>query len=113
MFSQVTSSIFATPVWSVGKEPELVETNNHTLIEITGEEDVDEAQRVSLDLARQAALDESVAERAALIASEAAANILRHAGEGQMLMRVTWETAPVVEIIALDHGPGLAPAGAA
>src|SRR5262245_31981656 len=108
MFSQVTSSIYAAPVWSVGKEPARVETNNHRLIEITGEADAVEAQRVSLDLARLAELDESVAERAAFIASEAAANILKHAGEGRMLMRVTKETARVVEIIALDHGPGIA-----
>jgi len=116
MLSQATSSTYAAPVWRAGKEPApsaLVEMSNHSLIDIAGAAGADEARRVSLDLARQAAFDDSVAERAALIASEAAANILKHAGRGQMLVRVIGETSPVVEILALDRGPGIAHLSAA
>jgi len=116
MLSQVTSSTYAAPVRRAGKEmasPELAEMNNHSLIEITEAGDAEEARRVSFDLAKQAAFDDSVAERAALIASEAAANILRYAGGGQMMARVIGKTEPVVEIIALDSGPGIAHLSAA
>src|SRR5262249_26612533 len=113
MLSQVTSSTYASPVRRVGKGPAAVEMNNHLLIEIAGTAGADEARRVSFDLARQAAFDDSVAERAALIATEAAANILRHAGAGQIFARVVGETEPAVEIIALDRGPGIAHLSAA
>jgi anti-sigma regulatory factor (Ser/Thr protein kinase) len=83
------------------------------VIEIGGTAGADEARRVSFDLARQAAFDDSVAERAALIATEAAANILTHAGAGRMLARVVGESEPAVEIIALDCGPGIAHLSAA
>ncbi|MGH9767538.1 MAG: SpoIIE family protein phosphatase [Blastocatellia bacterium] len=116
MPSQVRSSKQAAPVRRVGKGPAptgVVETKNHLLIEIAEWADADEAQRACFDLARSSALDSSVAERAAFIASEAAVNILKHAGEGRQLLRVMWEAAPVVEIIALDRGPGITHLGAA
>ena len=107
MLSQVRSSTYASPVRRVETGPAAVKMNNHVLIEITGTAGADEAGRVSFDLARQAAFDDGVAERAALIATEAAANILKHAGAGQVLARVIGETEPAVEIIALDRGPGI------
>jgi anti-sigma regulatory factor (Ser/Thr protein kinase) len=97
----------------MGKEPAQAETNNHLAIEIAGPADVEEAQRAGLELAGRAALDAGVAERAALIVTEAATNILRHAGEGRLLMRATWETFPSVEIVAVDRGPGIGPLSAA
>ncbi|HKQ79992.1 MAG TPA: SpoIIE family protein phosphatase [Blastocatellia bacterium] len=113
MLSQVTSSTSASPVRRIETGSSAVEMNNHVLIEIIGTADVDEARRVGVDLARKAAFDDSVAERAALIGAEAAANILRHAGAGQILARVIGETEPAVEIIALDQGPGIAHLSAA
>lgn len=113
MFTQVTSSVYAPPVRRVGTQPAPEETNNHLLIEIVRPEDVDEAQIVSFDLARQASLGDGEVERAALIIAEAAANILKHAGEGKILIRVTRrESKPALEIIALDRGPGIAHLGA-
>jgi anti-sigma regulatory factor (Ser/Thr protein kinase) len=113
MLSQVRSSTYASPVQRVETLPAAVVMNNHVLIEITGTTGVDEARRVSFELARQAAFDDSVAERAALIATEAATNILLHAGEGRLLARVIGETESAVEIIALDRGPGIAHLSAA
>src|SRR5262249_34849864 len=107
MIPQVTSSTYASPARRLGTGTATVETNNHVLIEITGPAGADEARRVSIELARQAAFDDGVAERAALIATEAAANILRYAGSGQLLARVVSEAEPAVEIIALDRGPGI------
>jgi anti-sigma regulatory factor (Ser/Thr protein kinase) len=97
----------------IGKSASQVETASHVVIEITDLADINEAQSVSIDLARLVAVDDSVAERAAFIASEAAANILRHAGAGRLLMRVTREASPAVEIIATDRGPGIAHLSAA
>ncbi|MGE0130788.1 MAG: SpoIIE family protein phosphatase [Blastocatellales bacterium] len=91
-----------------------METKTHSLIEIAKPADADEALLVSFDLARQASLGDGEAERAALIIAEAAANILKHAGEGQMLIRAMQrEAKPALEIIALDRGPGIAHLGAA
>src|SRR5262249_56944591 len=49
----------------------------------------------------------------ALMATEAAANMLRQAGAGRILARVVGETESAVELIALDRGPGIAHLSAA
>jgi anti-sigma regulatory factor (Ser/Thr protein kinase) len=113
MLSRFTSSIYAPPIRRVQNETAWAETNNYLLIEIAGEADADEALRAGANLTLQASLDDSVAERVALVVSEAMANILKHAGQGRMLMRVIEEPASGVEIIALDRGPGITHLGAA
>ena len=47
-------------------------------------------------------------ERVGLVADEMAGNILRHAGSGDVILRMTGETGGgCVEILALDKGPGI------
>jgi anti-sigma regulatory factor (Ser/Thr protein kinase) len=66
-----------------------------------------EVRRMAGRIASVAGLSESEAGAAALIATEAATNILKHAGRGEVLLREV--IAPSgVEILALDHGPGMA-----
>jgi anti-sigma regulatory factor (Ser/Thr protein kinase) len=64
-----------------------------------------------LQLATSVALAENEAGAAALVAMEAATNILNHAGRGEILLRAM-EDASGVEILALDKGPGMADVGA-
>jgi anti-sigma regulatory factor (Ser/Thr protein kinase) len=65
------------------------------------------ARREALAEARAAGLPPEQAERVALVCTEMASNILRHAGgAGQVVIRRLSE-APGVELLALDRGPGL------
>ncbi|UUU19443.1 ATP-binding SpoIIE family protein phosphatase [Streptomyces sp. DSM 40750] len=65
--------------------------------------------------AARAGLDESRAAGAALVATELATNLLKHAGGGLMLLDVMARPAPdradgaasLVQIMAIDHGPGM------
>lgn len=59
------------------------------------------------DYARQARLSEVEAGNAAIVATEAATNMLKHAGGGQLLMRALGEPAGGVEILAVDAGRGM------
>jgi anti-sigma regulatory factor (Ser/Thr protein kinase) len=54
------------------------------------------------------AFDETRAGRGSLVLTEAATNILKHAGEGVLLIRsIACGTERGVEVIALDKGPGI------
>ncbi|MFV0137716.1 SpoIIE family protein phosphatase [Streptomyces sp. HMX87] len=63
-----------------------------------------------------AELDEPRTAAAALVATELATNLLKHAGGGQILIDVVtppvltdaWDGARMVQITAVDHGPGIA-----
>ncbi|WP_037857581.1 SpoIIE family protein phosphatase [Streptomyces sp. NRRL S-340] len=55
---------------------------------------------------------------AALVATELATNLLRHAGGGRMVINLVdrarpHERTPAVQLTALDHGPGIGDVGAA
>ncbi|CAL9339103.1 SpoIIE family protein phosphatase [Streptomyces sp. enrichment culture] len=70
----------------------------------------------------RAGLDESRTAGAALVATELATNLLKHAGGGRVLLETTGPPVPVhsgeravttVQIMAVDHGPGIADVAAA
>src|SRR5437660_2094175 len=80
-----------------------------TSIRVDGADQVGSARRAALSLAEELGFDESLAGRAALVATECAANIWKHAQSGEILLsRAGTEAAPLVEILALDKGPGMA-----
>ncbi|PWI45091.1 ATP-binding SpoIIE family protein phosphatase [Streptomyces sp. ICBB 8177] len=63
--------------------------------------------------AAAAALGEARTASAALVATELATNVLKHGGGGQVLIEVVPHTqsggpADTIQILALDHGPGIA-----
>ena len=67
------------------------------------------ARRAGNNLAAMLGLNETVAGKAALVITEAATNILKHAGRGDILLRGLAEgTARGIEILAIDKGPGFA-----
>ena len=65
--------------------------------------------------AARAGLDEGRAAGCALVATELATNLLKHAGGGLILLDVVSRpaperadgAAPMVQIVAIDHGPGM------
>lgn len=66
------------------------------------------ARRAGNELARKLGFDEVRTGQVALVITEAATNIVKHAGEGEILLRVRHAAGCAgVEIVALDRGPGI------
>jgi len=82
----------------------------HRSFEIGDASGVAFARRGASEAARIAALSETDAGRLAIVLTEAATNILKHAGHGELLVRAL---DGAVELIALDGGPGMTDVGAA
>lgn len=71
--------------------------------------DVAAARRAGLQLAGALGFDETRAGQLALIITEAATNIVKHAGHGMLhIGRAQSGAAPGVDVLALDSGPGIA-----
>lgn len=69
---------------------------------------VGEARRAAVALAAACGLDENVRGRVAIVATEAATNVVRHGRGGSLLMRrLDEETRPGIELLAIDAGPGM------
>ncbi|MFI2642159.1 SpoIIE family protein phosphatase [Streptomyces sp. NPDC018610] len=80
-----------------------------------------DARVAAEDAAATAGLDERRADAAALVASELATNLLKHTRGGRILVEVVpppvaregGQRGPVVQILAVDDGPGMADVSAA
>lgn len=69
---------------------------------------VGEARRVAMRLAETARCTEEQINRAGLIATEAATNLVKHAKQGELLIRaIDSGDHAGVEIISVDRGPGM------
>lgn len=67
------------------------------------------ARRAGNELARKIGFDEVRTGQVALVITEAGTNIVKHAREGEILLRVRHSDGCCgVEIVALDRGPGMA-----
>lgn len=66
-----------------------------------------EARRVATIIARESGLDDSEAGKVALVVTEAATNLVKHGGGGEILVGSAGSDAGV-EVLALDQGPGIA-----
>ncbi|WP_066374591.1 ATP-binding protein [Herbidospora mongoliensis] len=75
-------------------------------IDVTEESAVGAVRRAVVDRARAAGLPEPRIAEAAIVASELAANVQRHAGSGRIFVR---RGIGYVEIVAIDSGPGFEP----
>ena len=82
--------------------------NSHVAIVITDESAIGEARRTAGNLAAGTKLSSADAGRAAVVASELATNLLRHArpAGGKILIAAVGDNA--IEITSLDNGPGMA-----
>nr|WP_315220737.1 ATP-binding SpoIIE family protein phosphatase [uncultured Duganella sp.] len=76
--------------------------------------DIASARRCGQRLAQDAGFDDVRSGQVAIVISEAATNILKHAGEGRIALLPVFsgETAGI-EVLALDKGPGIANLGQA
>jgi anti-sigma regulatory factor (Ser/Thr protein kinase) len=80
-----------------------------TLVRVSEESQVGEARRAVAALSARLGLEDKASGAAALVTTEAATNLVKHAGGGEILLRAIEEG---VEVVALDRGPGMADVGA-
>lgn len=67
-----------------------------------------EARRRALELASRLGFEQVEAGSVGLVVTEAAKNLLKHAGGGDLIVRgVEHDGVPVLEMLALDRGPGI------
>jgi anti-sigma regulatory factor (Ser/Thr protein kinase) len=77
-------------------------------IALSDESGIGECRRNARQLAEAYDFDEVSAGRIGIIATEMAANIVRHAGRGEILLQVLDDGAtPELEVLAIDQGPGM------
>lgn len=75
---------------------------------------IGEARRMAARLAGTLGFSERAAGALALVVTEAATNIVKHAGRGELIFRAVQRGAMGgIELLALDRGPGLANPGQA
>ena len=84
------------------------------LVTLSDSSEVAAARRAAHSQAQDLGFDEQTAGRSALVATELATNLLKHAGRGQMLLDPYRDsTGSGLEILSLDKGPGIADLGRA
>jgi len=70
--------------------------------------DTAQARRAAVQLATGLSFDETEAGNVGLVVTEAATNLLKHGGGGDLLIReVQRGASPGIEILAIDRGPGI------
>lgn len=81
----------------------------HKKIEVVEISQVGEARRIAVGLASDLGFTETEIGRVAIVVSEAAGNLVRHAQKGELIFRpLDWAQARGLEILAIDKGPGMA-----
>jgi len=78
------------------------------VIEVAEPTGAGEVRRATSALAAQFGFDDETSARVSIIATELATNLVKHASSGFMLVGASDEDECVVEVLALDNGPGIA-----
>lgn len=77
------------------------------VLSIDDSSQVGHARRTTQKLAEQQGFDEADAGRVALVTTELASNLLKHAGRGELHLRVVPRSSGAgIEVLAVDRGPG-------
>jgi anti-sigma regulatory factor (Ser/Thr protein kinase) len=70
---------------------------------------VGEVRRGAMIVARKAGLSQEDVAKVALVVTEAASNLVKHAGGGEVVVNALQNDSAIgVDVVALDHGPGIA-----
>jgi anti-sigma regulatory factor (Ser/Thr protein kinase) len=78
-----------------------------TLLEVTSQTDVADARRRTIAIASTLGFDETISGQAAIAVTEAATNLLKHAGRGELFVGVNAGNASGLQIVAMDRGRGI------
>lgn len=82
--------------------------NGTVVVAVEDQSQVGDARRRSMGVAGEAGFSESARSDIGIVATEAAANVVRHAGRGELLIsRVDGPRGAVLELVCVDHGPGM------
>src|SRR5690349_18158883 len=82
---------------------------NQLLFTVSETSQVGEARRKTIDLAKGLGFDEAGTEKAAIVITEMATNLVKHAGGGSLLVQVVKQDGIYgLELLALDKGRGMA-----
>ena len=93
---------------SAPSAPVVPVTSTSMLLCIDEASQVGAARRSAVALGHTQGLGEDAIGRLAIVVTEAATNIIRHATRGQVVLRALVNgAAPGVEVLALDSGPGI------
>lgn len=85
---------------------------SHTAVRVVESSQTGEARRIAARIAAETPLSEADRGKAAIVATEMANNLHRHAAGGQILIRAMGAgERPGVELLAIDRGPGMADVG--
>jgi anti-sigma regulatory factor (Ser/Thr protein kinase) len=79
----------------------------HSIVAITHASDIAAARRAGQSLAQDLGFDDLRIGQLALLISEAATNIIKHAGEGRIYLSATLGRRRGIDIVAVDNGPGI------
>lgn len=87
----------------------LTQSAIHSAFHVGELSEIAAARRAAAEMARKLGFNETRAGRLAIVLTEAATNIVKHAREGEILMRpVDVEGHLGIELLAIDAGPGMA-----
>ena len=86
----------------------MVLARNSLRTEVAESSQVGEARRLATRLAERLAFGQAEAGKVAIVVSEAAANLAKHAASGELLLRALGRCGVGgIEVLALDRGPGM------
>jgi anti-sigma regulatory factor (Ser/Thr protein kinase) len=80
---------------------------SETVVKVCHLADAVIAQTVARGLAAEVGCSEKSGWEFAIAVSEAASNIVKHAGDGEIRMRINRDEQPILELEALDRGSGI------
>lgn len=85
-----------------------MEVTEHARVEVSDASAAGRARRIASELAQDLGLQDTDVGRVGIVVTEAATNLVKHAGGGELLIRgLEHEGSRGVGMIALDRGPGL------
>ena len=84
-------------------------TKFHQILNVRDTSQIGEARRAAIAIGQELGLNEVAIGRVALVATELAANLAKHAQQGQLLIGSVMSTDgnEMVEVLSIDHGPGI------
>jgi anti-sigma regulatory factor (Ser/Thr protein kinase) len=80
----------------------------HAVFPISDQSQIGEARRAAIRMAENAGLGKTDSGKVAIIASELATNLIRHAKTGEILLRAMSGGTSGIEMLSVDRGPGMA-----
>src|SRR4051812_19083356 len=85
-----------------------MEVRFHHAVPVTESSQVSAARFEARELADRAGFDETDVHRVGLVATELATNLVKHATDGVLLIRITASSPDgEIELLSIDRGPGI------